>query len=108
LVNIARISVAFRKSTARIKAASLKATQAITPDPTLTSGQNDKLADLGKLNGADFDRAYMDGQVDAHKDALALMRKYAEKGDVAPLKAAAAEIVSVVQKHLDRAKALKG
>jgi putative membrane protein len=94
-------------STAKIKAAARRATAAITPDPTLTSDQSDKLADLGKLNGADFDRAYLTGQVDAHEDALSLMKDYARHGDVAPLKAAADGIIPVVQKHLDRAKALK-
>jgi putative membrane protein len=99
---------AHTESTAKIKAAARRATAAITPDPTLTSGQNDKLADLGKLDGADFDRAYLAGQVDAHKAALSLMRDYAKRGDVAPLKAAAGDIVPVVQKHLDRAELLKG
>jgi putative membrane protein len=95
-------------STAKIKAAAGRATAAITPDPTLTASQNDTLADLGKLSGADFDRAYLANQVDAHEDALALMRDYAEHGDVAPLKAAAGEIAPIVQKHLDKARTLKG
>jgi putative membrane protein len=99
---------AHTESTAKIKAAAGRATAAITPDPALTPGQNDKLADLGKLDGVDFDRAYLAGQVDAHKGALSLMRDYAKHGDVAPLKAAAGDIVPVVQKHLDRAKLLKG
>ena len=94
-------------STAKIKAAAGKATPAITPDPTLTSDQNDELAALGKLNGADFDKKYAAGQVDAHKNALSLMRRYAKDGDVAPLRAAVGEIVPIVQKHLDMAKALE-
>jgi putative membrane protein len=100
--------VAHTESTAKIKAAARRATAAITPDPTLSSGQSEKLGDLGKLNGADFDRAYLTGQVDAHSDALSLMKDYAKHGDVAPLKAAAGEIVPVVQKHLDWAKVLRG
>jgi putative membrane protein len=95
-------------STAKIKAAAAKATQAITPDATLTGSENDKLADLSKHDGADFDEAYLKGQVDAHEDALSLMQDYAKNGDVAPLKAAAAEIAPIVQQHLDRAKALRG
>jgi putative membrane protein len=92
-------------STAKIKAA--KATPEIKPDPTLTSDLQSKLDDLAKLKGADFDKAYIDGQVSAHEDALSLMKGYADKGDTPSLKAAAGEIAPKVQKHLDMAKALK-
>jgi putative membrane protein len=106
--DFARMMVsAHTESTAKVKAAAAKATPAITPDATLTDSQNGKLADLGKLNGAEFDRSYISGQVDAHEDALSLMHDYAKDGDVAPLKKAAGEIEPVVQKHLDQAKALK-
>ncbi len=94
-------------STAKIKAAAAKASPAITPDPTLTGEQNDDLADLGKLKGADFDKAYIDGQIDAHDDALELMQNFAKDGDVAPLKEAAGEIAPVVKGHLDMAKGLE-
>lgn len=98
---------AHTESTTKIKAAAAKASPAITPDPTLTGEQNDDLADLGKLKGAEFDKAYIAGQIDAHDDALELMQSFAKDGDVAPLKAAAGEIAPVVQKHLDMAKALE-
>ena len=78
------------------------------PDPDPSAPARSRLSDLGKLNGADFDRAYLAGQVDAHEEALSLMRDYAKHGDVAPLKAAAGEIVPVVEKHLDRVRLLKG
>jgi putative membrane protein len=93
-------------STAKIKAAAAKASPAITPDATLTSDQNDDLAELAKKKGAEFDEEYIDDQVDAHQTALAMMRDYAEKGDTPSLKAAAGEIAPVVQKHLDHAKSL--
>jgi putative membrane protein len=94
-------------STAKIKAAAAKATPEIKPDPTLTSDQQSKLDDLAKLKGADFDKAYVDGQVSAHEDALSLMKGYADKGDTPSLKAAAGEILPKVQDHLDMAKKLK-
>ncbi len=93
-------------STAKIKAAAATASPEIMPDATLTNDQNDELAELGKKKGAEFDEAYIDEQVDAHQDALALMRDYAEHGDNAALKTAAGEIAPVVQKHLDHAKSL--
>jgi len=94
-------------STAKVKEAAGKASPAITPDPTLTDDQNNKLADLGKLSGADFDKKYADQQVDAHQDALSLMTVYADKGDVASLKAAAAAIKPKVAEHLDKIKTIK-
>jgi putative membrane protein len=93
-------------STAKIKAAAKEASPSLTPDPTLTSDQSDKLADLGKLTGADFDKQYASGQVSAHKAALTLMDDYAKNGDVATLKAAAHEIAPTVRKHLDMAEKL--
>ncbi|WP_404710270.1 DUF4142 domain-containing protein [Sphingomonas sp. MMS24-J13] len=94
-------------STAKIKSAAAKASPALTPDATLTDDQNSKLADLGKLSGADFDKEYASQQVSAHETALSLMTVYADKGDVPSLKAAAGEIMPKVQTHLDKIKAIK-
>jgi len=93
-------------STAKIKKAAGEASPPITPDATLTSDQQDDLAELGKLKGADFDEKYIDEQKDAHEDALSLMNDYAKNGDVPSLKTAAGEIAPVVQKHLDMVKGL--
>ncbi len=94
-------------STAKIKKAASEADPVITPNPALTDDQNSKLADLGKMSGADFDRAYVSQQIDAHEQALALMKLYADHGDVPSLKAAAAAIEPKVQMHLDAIKAIK-
>jgi putative membrane protein len=93
-------------STTKIKAAAKKAEPALTPSPTLTDDQSKMLADLKAKTGTDFDKAYVSGQVDAHKDALTLMQGYAKNGDTASLKIAAADIAPIVQKHLDMARAL--
>jgi len=98
---------AHTESTAKIKEAGKAAMPVMTPDPTLTNDQSDELADLGKVNGTDFDKKYMESQVDAHKDALALMDDYAKNGDVASLKMAANEIAPTVRKHLDMAEKLE-
>jgi len=94
-------------SAAKIKKAAAQAAPKITPDPTLTDDQKNKLDDLRKLSGADFDKEYADQQVDAHKEALSLMQLYADKGEVPSLKEAAAAIVPTVQGHLDKIKAIK-
>jgi putative membrane protein len=93
-------------STAKIKAAAAAAQPAITPDATMTRDQEEDLTELKALKGAGFDEEYMDGQVDAHEDALDLMRKYAADGTVASLKTAAGEIAPVVEKHLAEARTL--
>lgn len=98
---------AHTESTEKMKAAAGKATPALKPDPELTGEQKDELAKLEPLKGADFDKAYIDGQVDAHETALALMKKYAKDGEVPSLKTAAGEIAPIVDKHLTSAKALR-
>jgi len=103
----ARMMVAAHSdSTAKIKAAAKTASPAITPNATLTKNQSEDLAELKALKGTEFDKEYIDGQVDAHEDALELMRKYAADGTIASLKQAAGEIAPVVEKHLSSAKAL--
>ncbi|MBH0014759.1 DUF4142 domain-containing protein, partial [Pseudoalteromonas sp. NZS100_1] len=81
----------------KIKAAAKAASPAITPNATLTKDQAEDLAELKTLKGAEFDKEYIDGQVDAHEDALDLMRKYAVDGNVVSLKQAAGEIAPVVE-----------
>lgn len=97
---------AHTESTAAIKKAASEAQPVITPDPKLTSDQDEDLAKLRGLKGAEFDKEYIDGQVEAHEDALDLMKKYAADGTVPSLKAAAGTIAPVVEKHLAHAKTL--
>ncbi len=47
-----------------------------------------------------FDKAYVDGQIEAHEDALSLMRKYAADGTDASLKTAAGTIAPVVHRRI--------
>jgi len=65
------------------------------------------LADLRAAKAEDFDKAYMDAQIDAHQATLDLMARYARDGDNATLMAAAAATAPVVQQHLDKANALR-
>ena len=54
------------------------------PIPSALDGKHQKLHDkLAKLQGAEFDRAYMDAMVDGHKDAEKLLKKRAEQKDKA-------------------------
>lgn len=56
---------------------------------------------------ADFDKVYLAQQESAHNEALTLMKGYADHGDDAGLKNAAATVVPKVQAHLDRVKSLQ-
>ncbi|MBY8825018.1 DUF4142 domain-containing protein [Sphingomonas colocasiae] len=98
---------AHTESTAKLKAAAAKASPAIVADATLSRDQNEDLAELGRKTGAAFDEDYMDGQVDAHEDALKLMRNFAADGADAGLKTAAGEIAPVVEGHLKMARDLE-
>lgn len=54
-----------------------------------------------------FDKTYVDQQVNAHKEALALHQFYAANGDDADLKAFAQKVSPKIQAHLDHAMAMQ-
>ncbi|MEO3407594.1 DUF4142 domain-containing protein [Mucilaginibacter sp. CAU 1740] len=60
-----------------------------------------KAADLEKLKGTDFDKAYVDAMVDGHKKTLDLMQNEAKDGKDAELKAFAGKTAPTVKMHLD-------
>jgi putative membrane protein len=62
--------------------------------------QANELNSLSAKSNADFDKTYMDDQVQGHKDAVALMEDYAKNGDNAKLKAFAAEVLPTIKEHL--------
>ena len=65
------------------------------------------LDNLNAATGADFDKVYMTQQVAAHQETLTLLNGYAENGDDAGLKAAAAKNAPKVQQHLEQAQQLQ-
>ncbi|MEO8114595.1 MAG: DUF4142 domain-containing protein, partial [Phenylobacterium sp.] len=84
------------KSTDGLKKAIADSGQAVTPPDVLPQDKLDALNDLAKADAKDFDKKYMDGQVDAHQAALNLMQRYAEDGDTPAIKAFAAATAPVV------------
>jgi putative membrane protein len=62
---------------------------------------------LNAASPADFDKAYLSQQEAAHSEALTLMQGYADNGDDAGLKGAAAKAVPKVQAHLDKVRELQ-
>lgn len=97
---------AHTKTTAELTAA-VKAENINVPSPTkLDAAHADKLAGLKQLSGAQFDKAYMDAQVEGHQAALKLHRDYAASGDNAKLKTWAGKTAEAVQMHLTKAESL--
>jgi putative membrane protein len=78
-----------------------------TPPTKLDQRRNGFIDNLKAAGPADFDKTYIDQQVAAHEETLSLMQGYADNGDDPALKAAAGKAVPIVQKHLDRAKAIQ-
>ncbi|WP_293458462.1 DUF4142 domain-containing protein [Phenylobacterium sp.] len=95
------------KSTNDLTAAITASGQSLTVPTTLPQAKQAVLDDLNKASPAEFDKDYMGGQVDAHQDALNLLQRYAEDGDVDQLKSFAAATAPIVQQHLDRAKTIR-
>ena len=99
--------------------AMLDAVKSLTSKLNVTPTANDKVNDLQKENqkditdlngkkvGKDFDKEFMDEQVDMHQETLDLLNDLDSKTTNPDLKAAIAEAKPKVQAHLDQAKAIK-
>jgi len=96
----------------------LEAVKGLAARLTLTPAPNDKANDLKEENqkdindlnaktGADFDKEFMEEQVDMHQETLDLLNDLDGRTTNADLKAAIAEAKPKVQAHLDEAKAIK-
>lgn len=70
------------------------------PPPMLAQPQAAMIAALRNFDGAERDRLYLAQQMMAHKEALGLMKTYAESGDTPELKAAAQATVPIIQRHI--------
>ncbi len=93
-------------STEKLKAAAGQA-EGVTADPQMTAEQRTNL-DALRNAGEDFDGIYLEQQVAAHEKALAMLRNYAENGDIQALKDFAGQTADVVEGHLERARDLHG
>jgi putative membrane protein len=70
------------------------------PAPMLDAPKTAMLNALRMYDGVERDRLYLVQQMMAHKEALGLMKTYAETGETPELKAAAQATVAIVQSHL--------
>lgn len=95
------------KTTADLKTAIGESGLMITPPAALPDDKATAVTDLRNADAADFDKKYMDAQVDGHQATLDLMTRYGQDGDNAVLKAAAAKTAPIVQEHLTQARAIR-
>ena len=78
-----------------------------TPATALDQRRQGFVDNLKGASDKDFDRTYLDQQVAAHEEAMTLMQGYGEHGADVGLKAGAMKAVARIQKHLDKAKAIR-
>jgi len=75
------------------------------PLPAIAENQTNTLNSTAK--GKDFDKAYIDSEVDIHKAALELATKAAGQTQTAELKDLIQQAAPVIQGHLDKAEAIQ-
>jgi putative membrane protein len=80
---------------------SAAAAKNITLPTSISESKQNKLNDLSKKTGADFDKAYLSEMEDAHKSAIDKFEKQANDGNDADLKAWAGGKVPVLKHHLE-------
>lgn len=78
-----------------------------TSPADLSEPKSQMLDKLRSSSAAEFDTNYVQGQVAAHEEALALHRAYLSTGENAALRAFAGRAVPLVEQHLARAKSLR-
>lgn len=78
-----------------------------TPPVGLDERRKGMVDNLNAAPAGEFDKTYLNQQETAHREALDLMKGYADRGDNAQLKAAAAKAVPKIQAHLDRVRELQ-
>jgi putative membrane protein len=86
----------------------LKITPAPPSDDPITADAQKEMDTLNSTaKGKDFDKAYIDGEVDGHKKVLELLIKAAQQTQNTQLKNLIQKAAPVVQGHLDRAEAIQ-
>ena len=103
----AKMVSAHTRTTVDLHAAIRQAGMAVPPPPPMRPDQMQMISELSAMSGRQFDRAYLDQQLQAHEQTLELMNAYASTGEVPSLKAAAQMTVPIVQSHIDMVKQIE-
>lgn len=86
--------------------ATAKGAGVLPPPPELSPAQKAMITQLHSATSANVDRVYMQQQVPAHQQALAINSGYSRSGDNPALRQAAASAVPKIQQHLAEAQQL--
>jgi putative membrane protein len=103
-----KMVTAHTRTTEKLKAALTSTHPDINPPAHVDTRRQTMLDELRGAKDADFDGRYMAQQIDAHKEALILMKGYAKDGDTPAIKRLASKTAPVVQTHLDMAQKIQG
>jgi len=76
------------------------------PTPQLDAAKQGQIDSLRGQSGAAFDSAYIDAQVGAHTEAVALFERYVNGGEAGPLRDWAAETLPKLRQHLTHVQGL--
>jgi putative membrane protein len=93
-------------TTEKLKGLLVDAGGNVTPPAHLDDRRQGMVDELRGAQDKDFDARYISQQIDAHKEALILMRGYAKDGDVAAIRKFAAQTAPIVNSHLTMANAI--
>jgi putative membrane protein len=78
----------------------------ISTPTDLDSAEKKQQAALEKLHGPAFDKRYVQEQLTAHKQTVALFRKEADSGSYPQLKQFASETLPILEQHLNEVETL--
>jgi len=81
--------------------------QNLTLPVNMTAKQQAKYEMLKTKTGADFDKAYVDAMVKDHEEDVKAFQREADKGKDEQIKAFAAEMLPVIQGHLEKIRAIQ-
>lgn len=105
--NFAYMLIADHGCSTQAVVAAAQSARIMPPPPALLPPHQAMLDQLRAAGaGPNFDLTFKQIQTGAHQDALQLHQNYAAGGDVPALRAAAGQIVPVVQRHLSHAQML--
>jgi putative membrane protein len=94
------------RTSSELKSVVASGTVQVALPQTMDQPHQEKLDQLGKLEGQDFTRRYDQMQLAVHKEAVALFQRYAEGGDNPALKEFASTTLPHLQEHLKLARRL--
>jgi putative membrane protein len=99
----AKMVTAHTESTDKLKSLLDAANISVAAPAVLDDRRQSMIDELRGATDADFDGRYLSQQIEAHNEALLLMKGFAKNGDTASVRKFAAKLVPVVRSHLNMA-----